>query len=335
MQYYALSGFDAFRCMAAACPDSCCVGWDVVIDDESASRYRAMDTQLGRKLRGCMRVDEDGDTVFESVGGRCPFWQADHLCEIQRLCGEAALSVTCARFPRIVQEYDDFTERCLSLSCPEAARLTLSAHRLTAPEPQSADPFLQALVALRTRMIALVQDRTVPFAKALCRCLWYAQQMQAQLDEAGCVCADVPIAPLYPAAVCGDASALFRFHGTLDLMTDTFRSLTQKACGSRKENRTLLENLAVYYLYRYVLQAVQDGDILAKVQLMLSAVSFTAFADAAMPDTARLYSKEIEHSYENMEQLYEAFWQHTAFAPEAFYSLWGYSPDKTGSKCTP
>ena len=325
MKNYALQGVEQFRCIAAACPDSCCVGWDVVIDDDSAARYRAMDSELGKKICDCMRIDEDGDTVFSSVRGQCPFLREDRLCEIQCVCGEAALSVTCSRFPRIVQEYDDFTERCLSLSCPEAARLTLTADRLNVPVPQTADPFLQALIALRTRMIAWMQDRRIPLGEALCRCLCCAEEMQEQLYN-GCVCPNAPTAPLHPTAVCGDASALFRFHGTLDLMTEEFRALTKTACRPHAENRTLFENLAVYYLYRYILQAVEDGDILSKVQLMLSAVTFAACADGDPVCTARLYAKEVEHSYENMEQMYAAFYENPAFAPQAFYALWGFAP---------
>ena len=29
--------YKRFRCMASACPDSCCVGWEVVVDDDAAA----------------------------------------------------------------------------------------------------------------------------------------------------------------------------------------------------------------------------------------------------------------------------------------------------------
>lgn len=321
MKNYYLSGFDTFRCIAAACPDSCCVGWDVVIDDDSAARYHAMNTALGQKIHNHMTIDEDGDTVFTSVDGHCPFLQKDGLCEIQCHCGEAALSVTCRRFPRIVQEYDDFTEHCLSLSCPEGARITLTAPSLQAPSPETDDPFLQMLIAVRKRMIALVQDRSVPLGMALCRCLRYAEQIQDSLYE-GTVDPDIPVGD-FPQQPFGDIDGFLRYHCTLDLMTETFRNLTKTAHRFPTENRTLFENMAVYYLYRYTLQAVEDGDILSKVQQMLCAVTFTAFADGNPPDTARLYSKEVEHSYENMEQLYEAFFENPLFLPDFFYGIWG------------
>lgn len=325
MNDYALGGFEQFRCIAAACPDSCCVGWDVVIDDDSAERYRTMDTPLGERLRASMHIDEDGDTVFESVDGRCPFLRSDCLCEIQKQCGASALSVTCARFPRIVQEYDDFTERCLSLSCPEGARITLYSDRLTAPEPQTADSVLRALLAVRSRFIALVQDRSVPFGEALCRCLRYAEEMQDRLYE-GTLCPEADFDVSFTTVPTGDASALVRFHGTLERMTQAFGTRCETAHSPRIGNRTLFENLAVYYLYRYTLQAVEDGDILSKVLLMLSAVTFAASTDGDPFDTARLYAKEVEHSYENMERMVEAFFENPAFFPEAFYALWGFVP---------
>ena len=31
--------FDKFRCLAGACPHTCCEKWEVVIDEESAALY--------------------------------------------------------------------------------------------------------------------------------------------------------------------------------------------------------------------------------------------------------------------------------------------------------
>ena len=45
------SYYDAFRCLAGSCPDSCCKEWDVDVDDASAARYRALPGPLGQRLR--------------------------------------------------------------------------------------------------------------------------------------------------------------------------------------------------------------------------------------------------------------------------------------------
>ena len=43
--------FDNFRCIASACPDSCCKEWDVQVDAVSAEFYRNLTGALGDRLR--------------------------------------------------------------------------------------------------------------------------------------------------------------------------------------------------------------------------------------------------------------------------------------------
>ena len=53
--------FSQFHCIASDCPETCCAGWEVVVDPESEARYRALQTPLGDRIRGMMMV-EDGET---------------------------------------------------------------------------------------------------------------------------------------------------------------------------------------------------------------------------------------------------------------------------------
>ena len=53
--------FDIFRCIASACPDSCCKEWDVLVDPDKAEFYRNLPGSLGERLRQVLR-EEDGDT---------------------------------------------------------------------------------------------------------------------------------------------------------------------------------------------------------------------------------------------------------------------------------
>ena len=117
--------FDRFRCIAGACPDSCCKEWDVQVDADSAAMYRALPGALGDRLREVLK-EEDGETVMTILDGRCPMWRADGLCRIQAELGETALCKTCREFPRLTHDYGDFIELGLELSCPEAAKFILS-----------------------------------------------------------------------------------------------------------------------------------------------------------------------------------------------------------------
>ena len=66
--------YDRFRCLAGACPDSCCREWDVDVDPDSAKRYRALPGELGNALRAALTDTEDG-TVLTQTSGRCPMWR--------------------------------------------------------------------------------------------------------------------------------------------------------------------------------------------------------------------------------------------------------------------
>ena len=91
------SYYKKFRCVADKCPDTCCAGWEVVVDPPSERRYRAESASIGDKLRDVLTVDEDGDTVFRSEGGRCPFLLGSGLCELYCELGERALWGASAR----------------------------------------------------------------------------------------------------------------------------------------------------------------------------------------------------------------------------------------------
>ena len=139
--------YNTFRCLAGACPDSCCKEWAVAIDPDTAEIYRNLSGPLGDALREAM-VLEDGDIILAlTPDRRCPMWRQDGLCRIQAEVGEAALSDTCCNFPRLRHDYGDFVELGLELSCPEAARLILSGEdqaEIIAQEPGGEAPEYEA-----------------------------------------------------------------------------------------------------------------------------------------------------------------------------------------------
>ena len=127
---------DAFRCIGAACEDTCCQGWGVFIDKNTYAKYQTLpdgplrtivDQRLQRTGNASgfeyakVKLDEDS---------ACPFLAEDRLCTIQKEHGEAYLSLTCSQYPRATKSVDGVEERTLLLSCPEAARLVLLDRKL-------------------------------------------------------------------------------------------------------------------------------------------------------------------------------------------------------------
>ena len=114
--------YDQFQCIASRCTDTCCVGWEIDIDEYSLEVYRKVAGAFGERLRANI---EDGHFKL-LTHDRCPFLDKDNLCEIYQHLGEDALCDICTEHPRFVEVFGDIMERGLGLCCEEAARLLLT-----------------------------------------------------------------------------------------------------------------------------------------------------------------------------------------------------------------
>ena len=167
MTEVSLSCFQSFQCIAGACPDTCCAGWEVDLDDDAVRRYRSIPGPLGEEIRSAI-CQEDEYTFFRLKNGQCPFLNKEKLCRLILELGEDVLSVTCREHPRFWEEYGARRETRLSISCPEAARLLLEEPLVLlqqetdepAPEDSTPDPeFLAQLLDVRQALLALTQSR--------------------------------------------------------------------------------------------------------------------------------------------------------------------------------
>ena len=193
------SHYAAFHCIAGACPDSCCKEWEIVVDTASAERYRSVSGTLGERLRQAMITDADGDIVFQGHNSRCPFWNAQQLCDIHGELGEDALCETCRLFPRITQDYGDFIEYDISPACPEAARLLFSltpkqwqmtersSPAMTEEPPEYAAANMRRLQEERQALFFRLQDDSASACAQLSACLTLAEQWAGVSQEPAAV----------------------------------------------------------------------------------------------------------------------------------------------------
>ena len=156
--------YTAFRCLAGACPQTCCAAWEIVVDPDAQDAYLRLQHPLAAKLRRVLRVDSEGDTYFAQTDGRCPFLCADGLCELQRTLGEQSLCRTCRDFPRWEVLLCDRVEQGLSPACPEAARRLLERSAplrfVSAPLPD--DGYVPSVRERRlTAAVTAVRDRVL------------------------------------------------------------------------------------------------------------------------------------------------------------------------------
>lgn len=180
----ALRYMTRFRCTAADCPDSCCVGMKLLLTEADRARLIAAADTDARRERVARTVEPAADLGEGHVAflrtfaeGRCGFLDPDHLCAVQRDHGAQALPAACDRFPRVFSRFEDRRELAATLSCPEAARLALTAEdaldlvdapELFPPEPPRADaspsPYSAPADAVHEAVGAVLRNARLPVA---------------------------------------------------------------------------------------------------------------------------------------------------------------------------
>ena len=115
--------YEKFKCIGGKCSDSCCIGWEVDVDEAMYYYYLTVKGKMGDRIRSCMEY-RDGEAIFPlNKEGRCPFLNSKNLCDIITELGEDSLCTVCTEYPRYYETAGDYEQIDMSLSCPEVARL--------------------------------------------------------------------------------------------------------------------------------------------------------------------------------------------------------------------
>ena len=338
--------FKNFSCIADRCTDTCCSGWDVVVDGESLEYYQNLGGDYGEKIRRLITVDEDGDHIFISSGGRCPFLLESGLCDMFINLGHGCLSRTCRVFPRFTNAFGARAETGLSLSCPEAARLIFESENPVAFETETTDGAIMpsdfdtelyfTMLKVRKTAINILQDRKFSIKERLCAFLRYSEIVQDFVDlyeyeKAENISTDELFekAEYSPARAKRALKGIFRFFSSAEFINSDYASILSAAeTVDMKDffvNDTLIEHLAVYFLHRYYITAVYDGRVLEKaifaVLCTVMIMRISALGNEEFQINAQKFSKEIEHSALNMEILVKAIRKSRCFSVENLINI--------------
>ena len=136
MRYLKPYFYDQFVCTAGDCPDTCCAGWQIVIDEDSLERYGNEKSEFGKRLRNSIDWEEE---CFYQNNRRCAFLNDENLCDLYKALGPDSLCDTCRLYPRHTEEYEGLRELSLSsparklhgLSCPAKSRCVFWRRRPT------------------------------------------------------------------------------------------------------------------------------------------------------------------------------------------------------------
>lgn len=332
--------YGKFRCIADKCSDNCCIGWEIDIDSDTAGYYHSVGGSFGERLKKDIR---DGSFVL-TENERCPFLNSRNLCDIYTELGEEHLCQICTDHPRFYEWFGEVKEGGIGLCCEAAAKLILSEDmsltETVVPDEdcESCAPELYELL-LSARDIIIYHLQHDGFSEAVCTMLCFAEKLQYRMDNGEY---SLPERERSTAAETPDIKAIMDFYCGLEPIDGKWLPFMRKCMASSdsigafpEEHIPCLRRLAVYYIFRYFMKGVSDGEIVSRVKLaavstwmtehlvLCQAADGADISFALIAETAKNYSKEVEYSEENLEALADAFYEEECFCTSRIMGLFG------------
>lgn len=125
MNIYAPNYYKNFKCIADKCTHSCCVDWEIIIDERSYLKYKSSENKFAKEILENIE-ESDGEYKFAlTKSNRCPNLDKKGLCKIITNLGEDYLCDICDLHPRFFNVSHEREEAGLGFSCEEAVRVAL------------------------------------------------------------------------------------------------------------------------------------------------------------------------------------------------------------------
>ena len=313
MKVIAPDYYTRFSCLAGKCRHSCCVGWEIDVDDEAFEYYSTAGGELGERLMSSIAYKDGSRCFIRSDNERCPFLNENNLCEIIIKLGADKLCQICADHPRYRSFFSDHTEIGLGLCCEAAAELILTKKEKTQLivlsddnidcqyDTEDAD-----FLALRRHLFNIVQNRNKTIKERISE--MFSEFNMNFIQKTPSEWADIYLA-LERLDPCW-TEELNRLKSMPHIPRGIFMS---------DEWETAFEQLLVYFIFRHLPDSLYDGKFTERLAFavyglymicLLCASKYLSAENADISDfinTARMYSSEIEYCEENIYTLLNVF----------------------------
>ena len=347
MIYRKQNSFDHFRCTSGQCPKSCCIGWQIMIDENSLKKYQSYTGPFSDRLQASVNCRAQ---AFRQHHTRCDLLNSNGLCDLQATLGESFLCDTCRLYPRHTEEFQDLREYSLSLSCPEVTRMVLDPdytfgfteskdELYDVPEEfEDFDVFLfDQLEYARDKMFVIASDRKRSLWERMKHISMIAWRLQNLYDEGELLAmADVDYDSVFfdVKAVSGIEGSYEHCLQSLKLLMDmevletswtetifavrdywgnhpSFSDEWSAALHPSADLEYVFEKILASLLFTYFCGAVYDGQIYARAMIAVQSVRSLLLIHAATQEDVApliyLYSREVEHSDDNINSMISYF----------------------------
>lgn len=287
--------YKEFRCIAGECKNSCCIGWEIDIDEESLVRFKKAGGAFGERLRGNISYDETPHFIL-GENERCPFLNGDNLCDMILELGEDSLCGICREHPRFYNELPGRIEAGLGMCCEEAARIILGREKKTALEISGEAEADDEIILLRDEVIVALQKRE--------------ESIDERCKKALSLCG-ISLPETDMAEWSDFLLSLERLDERWTRALSLLRENAECDCGRAQREEREYEQLLVYLIYRHFANAPDLEEaalraafavVLFRVARALGAAIFERTGAFTFEDNVflcRLMSAELEYSDDN------------------------------------
>ena len=300
--------YNMFKCIAGKCKHSCCLDWEVDVDDKTFEYYKTVKTDFGKKLINNMYEDQTGAHIMLDDIGRCPFLNSDNLCDIIITLGEDALCCICTDHPRFRNYFSNCVEMGIGMCCEEATRIILSCEKgyKSLSEDELSECTVDEAILLKKRNVVfeLLADKNSSFLE---RIELLCDKFDIDFQEINTYKWEEVLLKLE----CLD-------NMWQDVLKNTKNIVVDDAFFENIFWDRIFENLTTYYIYRHFAKSSEDNE---RLYLAFSVFGYTVikricyshyirYGSVEFEDIVnycRMFSSELEYCRENMDELFMEF----------------------------
>ena len=296
MRLFAPRYYGSFKCIADKCTHSCCIGWEIDIDEATSFKYSMLSGGYGINIRNS--IDHTDTPHFRLCENeRCPHLSDSGLCNIITELSEDFLCDICREHPRFYNFTSRGKEVGIGMSCEEACRIILTSDEYNdftefGTEEGEPEQFEFDAIAERERIYTLISDRSIPYTERL-------TTLYSRYDASPALLSDIEWRNVID---------------SLEYLDETHRPLLlnySSDLSTPNQYSTHLERALAYFIFRHCSDSYDEAEFRARLgfclfceRLLASLLKFENPND--LTDIIRLavtVSEEIEYSEENTEEL--------------------------------
>lgn len=299
MKTFAPKYYLDFKCKKDKCKHSCCVGWEIDVDNATLKIYQNLQTPYGKIIRSS--IEKKPTPHFKlNPNERCPHLDENGLCKIIINEGEDYLCDICREHPRFYNVLIHGEEVGLGLSCEECCRLVLTSNSFNEFVVVSEDDFA----------IDEIEFDVLPYREKIYQIL--LDESKSYSQKLNCIYRDFEVTPF---SVSNEKwkSVI----SSLEFLDESRRRLFLNYAPleiNENHSKTLLRFLA-YLVFRHLSKATSKREIIGYLGFCLFCERLLNYlinsviinSESDLFDFARIISEEIEYSEDNTLKIVKLF----------------------------